>query len=85
MLNGGPISWRSSLQAITILSTIESEYIGIFEAAKEAMWLKDLQQEMGIAQGMVRVYFDNQSILSLVQNLVYHARTKHIDIRYHRI
>ena len=49
VLNGDPISWRSSLQAITALSTIESKYIGIFEATKEAIWLKGLAQKMGIA------------------------------------
>lgn len=36
-LYGGPISWRSSLQPITTLSTIEAEYIGLTEAAKEAI------------------------------------------------
>ena len=41
--------------------------------------------EMEIAQGVVRVFSDSHSALCLVQDLVYHARTKHIDIRYHRI
>ena len=31
------------------------------------------------------MYSNSQSALSLVQILVYHARTKHIDIRYHKI
>ena len=47
-MNGGPISWRSILQPITTLSTIEVEYIGITEAAKEALWLKRLIVEMGV-------------------------------------
>ncbi|XP_038974968.1 secreted RxLR effector protein 161-like [Phoenix dactylifera] len=38
----GPISWRSTLQPITALSTTEAEYIGITEAVKEALWLKRL-------------------------------------------
>ena len=45
-LYGGPISWRSSLQPITVLSTTEVEYIGLTEAAKEASWLKGLLTEM---------------------------------------
>lgn len=40
---------------------------------------------MGFAQGVVRVHYDSQSVLFLVYNLVYHARTKHINIRYHKI
>ena len=34
---GGSMSWRSILQSITVLSTTEAEYIGITEAAKEAL------------------------------------------------
>ncbi|KAG1342735.1 putative Retrovirus-related Pol polyprotein from transposon TNT 1-94 [Cocos nucifera] len=37
---GGPVSWRSILQPITALSTIEVEYIGITEATKKALYLE---------------------------------------------
>ena len=47
-IHGGPISWRSFLQPITTLSTTEAEYIGVIEAAKEAIWLKGLALEMGL-------------------------------------
>ena len=47
-MHGGPISWRSCLQPITALSTTEAEYIGVIEAAKEALWLKGLALEMGL-------------------------------------
>ena len=33
----------------------------------------------------MRVHCNSQSTLLLAQNSVYYARTKHIDIRYHRI
>ena len=48
-MNGRPISWRSCLQPITVLSTIEVEYIGVTEVVKEALWLKGLLLEMGFA------------------------------------
>ena len=75
--------WRSCLQSITALSTTEVEYIGITEAAKEALWLKGLALEMGLAWEVVRVHYDSQSALLLAQNSIYHTRMKHIDIRYH--
>ena len=84
-MNGGPMSWRSCLQPITALSTTEAEYIGITEVAKKALWLKGLAMEMGCKQEAVKVYCDSQSALLLAQNSVYHARMKHIDIRYHRL
>ena len=55
-MHGGPISWRSCLQPITTLSTTEVEYIEVTEAAKEALWLKGLTLEMGLAQEAVRVH-----------------------------
>ena len=84
-LYGGPISWRSILQPITALSTTEAEYIRLTEATKEVIWLKGLLTEMGLTQEAIRVHCDSQSALLLAQNSVYHARTKHIDIRYHQI
>ena len=42
----GPISWRSCLQSIMVLFTMEVEYIDIMKVVKEALWLKDLALEM---------------------------------------
>ena len=64
-MHGGPISWRSCLQPITALSTIEVEYIEVTEAPKEALWLKDMALEMGLEQEAVRVHYDSQSTLLL--------------------
>ena len=30
-----------------------------------------------------KVYCDNQSVVKLAHNLVYHARTKHIELQHH--
>ena len=71
------------MHPITALSMIEVEYVGVTEAAKEALWLKGLALEIGLVQEAVRVHYDSQSALLLAQNSVYYARMKHIDIRYH--
>jgi hypothetical protein len=34
---------------------------------------------------MMVVHFDNQSCIKLIENLVFHDRSKHIDMRYHYI
>ena len=67
------------------MSTTEAEYIGIIEAVKEALWLRRLVAKMGVKQCMVSLHSDSQSAIHLTLNLVYHARTKHIDVRFHRI
>ena len=57
----------------------------IAEAAKEALWLKGLVKELGLNQGGVQIHCDSQNAIYLAKNQVYHARTKHIDIRFHKI
>ena len=56
---GGSMSWRSILQPITALSTIEVEYIGITKATKEALRLRRLVAEMGVEQSKVTLYCDS--------------------------
>ena len=78
-----PVSWRSILQPTIALSTTEAEYMAITEAVKEAIWLQGLLGELGVQQKHIIVHCDSQSAIHLAKNQVYHARTKHIDVRYH--
>jgi hypothetical protein len=57
-------------------------------AAQEAIWLILILSELSILDGVhcrlpVCILTDNQGAQSLSKNAEYHARTKHIDIRYH--
>nr|GEX07819.1 retrovirus-related Pol polyprotein from transposon TNT 1-94 [Tanacetum cinerariifolium] len=47
---GSAISWYSSLQAITALSTTEAEYISPTEGVKEAIWLRGMVNEFCLPQ-----------------------------------
>ena len=49
------------------------------------IWLKQFLQELGLQQMEYVVYCDSQSAIDLSKNSMYHARTKHIDVRYHWI
>ncbi|CAJ2662759.1 unnamed protein product [Trifolium pratense] len=84
-LAGEPICWKSSVQSIVAMSTTEAEYMAVAEAAKEALWLTGLVKELGVEQGGVQLHCDSQSVIYLAKNQVYHARTKHIDVRFHKI
>jgi len=50
---------------------------------KEAIWLKGMIGELRITQECVKIHCDSQSNIHLANHQVYHARTKHIDIRFH--
>ena len=57
----------------------------VAEAAKEALWLTGLVKELGVEQGGVQLHCDSQNVIYLAKNQMYHARTKHIDVRFHKI
>ena len=83
-LGQGAISWKSTKQKSVALSTVESEYMAMCQAAKEAVWLSGLLEDLGIdLRGPLVIYGDNQGVLALTQNPDTHPRSKHIDIQYH--
>ncbi|UYV80249.1 hypothetical protein LAZ67_18002148 [Cordylochernes scorpioides] len=87
-LAGGPIAWESKKQQTVSLSSTESEYIALCEAGKEAVHIRMLLDELGfgeILEGPTVLRTDNQGARQLTRNPVYHARTKHIDIKWHYI
>jgi hypothetical protein len=86
MINGGAVSWSSKQQSIVSLSTTESEYVASTEAAKEALWLRSmLAQLFTPLDSPTTLFGDNQSAIALAKDHQYHARTKHIDVRFHFI
>ena len=70
-------------KVVVALSTTEAEYMAATHACKEAIWLKRLCSDIEFKQGVLTIYSDNQSAISLAKNLTFHARTKHIDVQYH--
>ena len=86
LFDGGAISWLSRKQEIVTLSTAEAEYVAATHAAKEAIWLRRLLSELlSPLTSPTTIHCDNQAAIKLAHDDNYHARTKHIDIRYHFI
>ena len=64
----------------------EAEYRAAKEAAKEAVWIWHVLTELGLIQkSSTTLRCDNQSAIQLANNLVYHSKTKHIDLATHYI
>lgn len=85
-LAGGPISWTSKKQRTVALSTMEAEYMALSEVTKEIIYVRNLLNHIRyreVIKNATKVYCDNQSAIYLSKNSVFHARTKHIDIRHH--
>ncbi|KAH7460549.1 Retrovirus-related Pol polyprotein from transposon TNT 1-94 [Fusarium oxysporum f. sp. matthiolae] len=88
-LGTGAISWSSKRQRTVALSSCEAEYMGQTAAAKEAVWLRGLLQELlkeykEVPELKTTVIFgDNPGAMAMSKNPQFHTRTKHIDIQHH--
>lgn len=84
--NGAAITWSSQRQQTVALSTTEAEFMAACAATKEAIWLRQLLQEISeYKQQCVIINIDNQSAINVIKNSEFHKRCKHIDIRYNFI
>ena len=66
------------------LSSTEVEYRRAIVATYQAIWLSRLLQDLQIkVLTPILIYYENISSVWLAKNLVFHARTKHIEVLYH--
>ncbi|XP_072154388.1 uncharacterized protein [Bemisia tabaci] len=85
IFSNGAVSWECHKQRTVALSSTEAEYLSLSDASKEAIYLKNLLEELTGISGPITLNCDNQSTLALAENPVHHRRTKHIDVRHHYI
>ena len=83
LLASGVISWHSKKQSVVTLSTAEAEYVALSHATQEVIWLKRLFSEVGMRLDSVLIKDDSQAAIAMAKNPIHHAKSKHIDIRYH--
>ncbi|MCO5582853.1 hypothetical protein L7F22_036754 [Adiantum nelumboides] len=81
----GAVSWISRLQKCVALSTTEAEYVAAIKACKEALWLMRLVDDLGIKAKVPGLHCDSQSAIMLAKNPIFHAKRKHIEVKYHFI
>ena len=63
-------------------STHESEYIAASEASKEAMWLKNFIEDLGVVSAIkepMEIFYDSEGVVALTKEPKDHGRSQHID------
>ncbi|KAG8926805.1 hypothetical protein FRC01_008347 [Tulasnella sp. 417] len=81
-----PISWSSKRQGIVTNSTMEAEYLGLSNAARHTIWLRELMEDLGCPQTEPTMLFgDNNASLILAEDVSDHSRAKHVKRVYHYV
>ena len=79
-----PVSFRSGVQSLTAMSTMEAELVAAALAIKEAVFCSNMLIELGFGKEVEKVplYIDNTATLHVIGNRAYSSRTKHIALRF---
>ena len=68
------------------LSTAKVEYVLACSASSKVVWLRKLMYDLFDLQfDATFIYCDNQICVKLLENSVFHDKSKHIEIKYHYI
>lgn len=84
-LGGGAISWKSVKQSCIASSTMESEFIALELAGREAEWLRNLLAEIPLCRescAPVSLHCDSQAAIGVAKNSVYNGKRRHIRVRH---
>lgn len=66
------------------LSTTEAEYVAAENGTCQAVWMKNILEEIGfIQETFTTLWCDNSSAIKFSRNPVLHRRSKHIHVRFH--
>eukprot|EP00253_Pinus_taeda_P009293 PITA_09293 len=85
-LGSSAVTWTSKKQQAVALSSTEAEYRGAVKASCEVVWLRCMLADMHVSQtSPTSLFCDNQGVLKLANNPVFHERTKHVETHFHYI
>lgn len=81
ILGGNLVTWRSKKQSVVSKSSTEAEFRAMSKGIDEAMWIKNLLEELKIPYiKPITIRCDNKSAISIAHDPVYHDRMKHVNI-----
>jgi len=82
MLGGCPISWYSHKQPTVSLSSTESEFISLTESVKEALYERQLLDELGFhVSDSTIIKQDNLSTIAIALDPIHHSRVNILSNR----
>nr|GEV57997.1 hypothetical protein [Tanacetum cinerariifolium] len=61
------------------------EYVAAVNRCGQVLWIQNQMLDYGFNFLNTKIYIDNESIICIVKNLLFHSKTKHIEIRHYFI
>nr|GFA09295.1 uncharacterized mitochondrial protein AtMg00810-like [Tanacetum cinerariifolium] len=74
------ISWQCKKQSVVANSTIEAEYVAALSCCGQVFWIQNQLLDYGYNFMHTKIYIDNESTICIVNNHVFHFKTKHAEI-----
>ena len=85
LLAGGAVSWRSAKQTYITTSTMQAEFVAVFEATTHALLLRNFMPGLGVVDTIakpLRIHCDNTATVFFSKNDRYSPGAKRIDLEY---
>ncbi|XP_074293075.1 secreted RxLR effector protein 161-like [Silene latifolia] len=85
LLGGGAISWASKKKTCIKSLTMESKFIALPAAGKEAEWLRNLVHEIPVWPRPIppiSIHCDSSATLAKAYREVYNGKSRHLGVRH---
>ena len=84
MMSRAPVSFKTGIQSLTAMSTMEAELVAAGLTMKEAIFCSSMIAELGFGGdfGQLSLHIDNTATLHVIGNRTCSARTNHSALRF---
>ena len=80
----GGLAWGSKLMATIAASSMESEFMAAYYLGQQLLYIRNLLSELGFQiTRLIPFFMDALSAIQALRNPSFHARIKHVDIKWH--
>ena len=93
LVSGGAVTWGSTKQKSVTKSTTQAEYLGLSNAGREALWLREMisfleridKSEKDPPPSVPMIFGDNKAAIQLARGLSNTTKIKHVDTAFHHV
>ncbi|XP_040374525.1 secreted RxLR effector protein 161-like [Rosa chinensis] len=89
MLVGGAVAWKTMKQTLVTTSTMQAEFIAVYEGMCEELWIRIFLIQTRILSQIVSyalvIHCDNEAAMFFSKNSKRSNNSKHIDLKYYSV